>query len=228
MEAMVRFVGVILSLGLVLGLWGCATTETAPVAPPRAEPKVFYYVGAMDLALKNAPDAASSDVGRVTLNERVEQLQRSANWFQVRTADGRTGWANEKYLALRPVSDLYVRRWGLRLKASPADSAKGVARLRLNDRAKLLEQNSQGWAKVTVDRTQSTGWLELKNLSVDRVVVRRFRRARTGPAKPGEEEAPPEEAGPSLLGPTPAEAAPPPAKKAPARPKTRPEMFEPF
>lgn len=226
---MVRCVCLVLCLGLVLGAWGCATTETAKVAAPREEPKVFYYVGAMDLALKSAPDPNSSDVGRVTLNEKVEQLQRSANWFQVRTADGRTGWANEKYLTLRPVADLYVRRWGVNLKASPAGSAKSVTRTRINDRVKLLEKGSQGWARVTVDRTQSTGWLELKDLSVERVVVRRVRRAKAGPAKPGEEEAAAEEAAePSLLGPAPAQAAPPPAKKAPARPKTRPEMFDPF
>jgi SH3-like domain-containing protein len=228
---MVRFAYLILSLGWGLGIWGCATSEPARVAPPREEPKVFYYVNAMDLTLRSAPDPAASDTGRVALNAQVEQLQRKADWFQVRTSDGLEGWANERYLALRPVAELYVRRW-VRLKADPAGSSKTVARLRPNDRVNLLEQNSQGWARVSAERAKSTGWLELKYLSLDRVPVRRVRRTKASPAKPGEEEAVPSDAQvapePSILGPTPAQAAPPPAQKAPARPKTRPELFEPF
>jgi uncharacterized protein YgiM (DUF1202 family) len=178
----------------------------------------------MQLTLKSAPDPASSDAGQLSLNDRVERLQRQGSWFQVRSTDGRQGWANDRDLSLRPVSDLYARRWGLRLKASPSDAAKTLARLRTNDQVKVLETNNQGWARVTVARDQSTGWLPLKDLSLEKVAVRHYRRAKTSAGKAGE-EAPPAPAG---LGPSQAEAAPPPAKKAPARPKTRPDMFEPF
>lgn len=219
-----------LGLGLGLALWGCASGGGATPAPvTRVEQPVMYYVSAMQLTLKSAPDPASADAGQVSLNDRVERLERQGSWFKVRTADGREGWANDRDLSLRPVSDLYARRWGLSLKDSPSGAAKTVARLRTNDQVKVLETNNQGWARVTVARTRNTGWLEIKDLSPDKVVVRRYRKAKTAAGKPDEEaaveEAPP---APAVLGPGKAEAAPPPAKKAPGKPKTRPDMFEPF
>jgi SH3-like domain-containing protein len=219
----------IMGLGLVMGLWGCASGGGAPVATaPRVEQPVMYYVSAMQLTLKSSPDPASADAGQVSLNDRVERLERKGSWFQVRTADGRQGWANDRDLSLRPVSDLYARRWGLRLKASASDAAKTLARLRTNDQVKVLETNNQGWARVTVARTQNTGWLALKDLSTEKVAVRRYRRAKTAAGKAGEEAAPEGAPAATGLGPSKAEAAPPPAKKAPSRPKTRPDMFEPF
>jgi SH3-like domain-containing protein len=218
--------------GLGLGLWGCAAGETVRVEPPKVERPVYFYVGVMELDLKSAPDPASSNTSRVTLNERVEKLERGGSWFQVRTADGRTGWANERNLKLDPITDFYVKRWGVRLRKAP--QGKTITRLRLNDQVKLLEKDASGWARVTVARTQGSGWLELQYLSPERVVVRRVRRAKPGQAETTEateaEAAPePEKPGaPSGLGPGAAEAAPPPGETVPRRPKPRPEMFDPF
>lgn len=226
----------LLGMVLALAVWGCATA-TVPVAPPRPEIKSYFYIGMVELDLKSLPDPASSDAAKVSLNERVEMLERGpAGWMLVRTADGRQGWANEKFLKIDPVTDLYVRRWGLRLRATPDNRGKTVARLRANDQVKLLDLNPHGWAQVVVQRTQSTGWLELNNLSVDQVVVRvRKRRPATkeGAKEAASEEAAPEEAEaapakPGLLGPSPAEAAPPPEKKMPTQRKAKPGMFDPF
>ena len=225
---------------MVLALWGCATPEPVK-APPKMEIKSSFYVGALELTLKKAADPQSADAARLTLNEQVALVEKGpAGWLLVRAADGRQGWANEKYLKLRPLSDFYVRRWGTPLRATPEDRGKTIAKLRPNDQVRLLNRNAQGWAQVEVGRIQNTGWVELKNLSTEKVVVRR-RPATPGKAggkatapeaaeAPGEEPAPVEAAppAPSIIGPKPAEAAPPPAKKEPGRPKVRPEIFEPF
>jgi hypothetical protein len=227
---------------LALGVLGCATAEPVRVEAP-VERATYFYVAEMELSLKSSPEETGSDTAKVALNDRVQQLERRGSWFLVRTDDGRQGWANERNLALRPVSDLFVRRWGVRLRAAPGDKGKGVAQLRQNDKVQLLEKDPQGWAKVTVARTGNTGWLELRDLSTAQVVVR-VRRAKPGePEKaapaPGEAPAaaePPAEAAPApekpaaapLLAPKPAEAAPPPAKTAPAPRKAKPGMFEPF
>jgi len=220
-----------LSVVLGLGLWGCATGETAKVEAPPVERTTYYYVKAMNVSLKSAPNADSSDTGKANINEQVQVLKRSGGWFQVQAKDGSQGWINDRDLALQPVDEFYVRRWG-RLRSAPESRSKSVARLRVNDRVKLLEANPGGWARVTVDPTGNTGWIELDNLSTSKVAVRRYRRTSKGSAKTDEAEEGPaaaEKAPPGpALGPKAAEAAEPPAKKAPPKRKVRPEMFDAF
>ncbi|MFZ5451924.1 MAG: SH3 domain-containing protein [Thermodesulfobacteriota bacterium] len=219
------------SLGLVL--CSCGGAPTPAPSPPAQAVETYYYLGTMELQLKSQPDPSSADVALVKLNERLQSLKRQGSWFLVRTAAGKEGWANERYLKLNPISDFYVRRWGLRLREAPQSRAKTVDRLRLNDQVKLLEQNNEGWARITNSRSQKTGWLEMQYLSTDKTVVRR-RYRKPGKAEPGTPDAgePPEEAEPAapapggVLSPAPAQAAPPP--KAPTHRKQRPELFEPF
>ncbi len=220
---------------MVLGLLGCASGQADRVAAPRGETKVYFYVGAEEMKLKSSPDYDSADAGTVKLNERVEKLERGqAGWFLVRTQDGRQGWISEKYLEVDPVSEFFVRRWGVLLRHEPKEQSRAISRLRTNDQVKLLEQTPRGWAKVAVARTQETGWLEMGDLSVERVVIRRVRQRPAAAAKgKAEEAAPPEETGmppspPELLGPSPAQAAPPPVKKPSSAPKAQPEKYEPF
>ncbi len=229
------FKRLLILMPLVLGLWGCATAEPVKVETAPVERATFFYVGAMELPLKSAPEPGSSTTATVSLNERVQQLERRGSWFQVRAEDGRQGWANDRDLNLNPQKDLYVRRWGVSLKSEPQGSSKSLARLRANDQVTLQDKNTQGWAKITVARTGNTGWLELKNLSLSKVAVRRVTRPKSGTAAPGTEEAagpevatPP--APPSGLAPKAATAAPAPPKPAPgtAPRKAKPGMFEPF
>jgi SH3-like domain-containing protein len=222
---------------LVLGVFGCAATEPVRVEAPVVERATFFYVAKVELSLKSAPEDAASDAATVALNDRVQQLERRGSWFLVRTDDGRQGWANDRDLGLRPVSELFVRRWGVRLRTAQGEKSKIVSRLRQNDRVQLVDKDPQGWAKVTVARTGETGWLEMRDLSTDQVVVR-VRRAKPGEAGPAAAEAaemPPEAApAPETAAPAPAtppkaaEAAPPPAKTAPATRRAKPGMFEPF
>jgi uncharacterized protein YgiM (DUF1202 family) len=227
----------VLCMVLGLGLWGCATAETARVEAPPVERPTSYYVGAMEVSLKSAPNPDSSDTGKVTINQQVKTVKRSGAWFLVQANDGSQGWVNDRDLALQPVADFYVRRWG-RLRSAPQSGSKSIARIRVNDRVKLLETNPGGWARVTVDRTGNTGWVELDNLSTSKVAVRRYRRPSKGAAKTGEAEEAPAAAGapppadqpPAApgLGPKPAEAAEKPAKKPAPQRKVRPEMFDAF
>ncbi|RLA89967.1 MAG: hypothetical protein DRG58_03585 [Deltaproteobacteria bacterium] len=225
---------------LVVVLGGCATATPTPVAAP-VERALYYYVGAKELDLRQDPNPQSDVTATVTLNERVEKTdQSSEGWFKVVTADGRSGWASEKYFKLDEVTDFYVNRWGRRLRTTPNVKAQAVTKLRLNDQVKLLDPHpQQGWVRVQVQRDQSQGWLELRDLSLDRVVVRRtIRRAAPAGSTKGEaeteaaskaleEEAPAE---PSTFAPAPAQAAPPSTgpKATPTGRKVRPEMFEPF
>lgn len=233
----------IILLILGLGFCGCATSGgPATVAPPPTEYKSYFYVGAIEMALKSNPEASAPDSSRLTLNERVEMVEKgSAGWMLVRSADGQQGWANERDLKLSPISQLYVRRWGVRLKASPDAGSKSVTRLRANDTVKLLDETPSQWAHISVDRTQAAGYVELRNLSVDRVTIRYRKSTRSTAAKPGQEPAKEEAeaeaeaeaaeeapASTSVIGPAKAEAAPPPAEKAPAHRKAKPGMFDPF
>ncbi len=227
---------------LALSFFGCATAEPVRVEAPVVERATYFYVAAMELSLKSSPEGTGGDAAKVGLNDRVQQVERRGSWFLVRTADGRQGWANDRDVSLRPVSDLFVRRWGARLQAAPGEKGKTVNRLRQNDRVQLVDKDPQGWAKVTVARTGDTGWLELGDLSTAQVVVR-TRRSKPGepaaappatetpePAATPAEAAPaPQQAVPSSgLGPKAAEAAPPPAKTTPGPRKAKPGMFEPF
>jgi len=231
MDRLTRLV-ILLSLGL--GLWGCATAEPVKVSTAPVERATFFYVGAMELPLKSAPEPGSSTAATLNLNDRVQQMERRGSWFLVRSEDGRQGWANDRDLDLRPVTELYVRRWGAALKSEPQGSSKSLARLRANDQVTLVEKRPQGWAKITVARTGASGWLELKDLSLSKVAVRRVIR-RSGSGAPAAEEpaaATPETpaAAPGVLEPKAAEAAPPPPKPAPstAPRKAKPGMFEPL
>jgi uncharacterized protein YgiM (DUF1202 family) len=223
-------------LMVVLGLWGCASGSAEHVAVPIEPIKVYFYVGTQDAHLKSSPDYGSADAGTLILNEQVEKVKRGeAGWFLVSTQDGRQGWINEKYLRINPVSEFFVRRWGVRLRNEPQEHGTIISKLRTNDQVKLIERTPQGWAKITVAKTQQIGWLKMADLSVEPVVIRPVRRkpaaaAQEKAGKAGEAaDLEPIEAPPSLsLTPPPAEAAPPPVKKPSPAPKARPEMFEPF
>jgi SH3-like domain-containing protein len=212
-----------------LAVGGCAGAGST-AAPSRPEIQTYYYVGVLELTLRATPDPAGAPGARVRLNERVQSLQRRGSWFLVRTAGGQEGWASDRDLNLEPVSQLYVRRWDVRLRQAPDDGAATRERLRANDQVKALEQNSQGWVRATVARTGSTGWLRAQDLSLERVATPRPVKRRSPP--------PPAPAALPGVTPSPAEAAPPPpaaVAPSPAPPaphhgpgKAKPEMFEPF
>ena len=203
-----RFVLVAIGMVLSFGLWGCATKEVAPPPPPAVSQKLpnYYYVASAELNLKEAPEDSAKDKSVVRLNEKVEEVGRSGGWFQVSTADGRSGWASSKYLVVRPVTSLYVSKKGICLRAAPDEKSKAVCNLQVNDLVKIMDPRPQNWVEVSVERTKSKGWLEVKNLSKDPLVVSKRspkRKKQSKGTKKGEEEAPKDKMAPATESPAP-------------------------
>jgi SH3-like domain-containing protein len=202
-----RFALVVIGMALIFGLWGCATVEVAQPPPPAPRQKLptYYYVGAIELQLKEAPDNSAKDKVLVRLNEKVEKVEGSGGWFQVSTADGRSGWASSKYFELKPVTNLYVSNKGIYLRAAPDEKSKEVCKLQVNDLIKIMDPRPQNWVEVSVERTKSKGWLEVKNLSKDPMAVSKRTLKRKEPAKSnkGEAEASKDEAAPAAGSPVP-------------------------
>ncbi|MFP3867606.1 MAG: SH3 domain-containing protein [Desulfobacteraceae bacterium] len=219
---------------LVLMVWGCTMSAPAVIRAPVKRP-LYYYVGAMEVPLRGNPDPQSKVTAQVTLNERVEKLDQSPNgWFKVVTSDRRFGWASERYFKVDPVTEFYVIRSDSCLRSSPNEKARAVANLRLNDQVQLSTPHPrQGWVQVQVQRNHSQGWMELKDLSLDQVEIRRrTRRPPAGRVVQSKEEAADSAkeapSSPPALAPTPAQAAPSPAENGQPVRKARPERFDRF
>ena len=198
---MSRYGSLAFLITLALAISSCASTEVAKPPPPAPRPEIrtYYYVGAVELDLKAKPGEDSADKAKVRLNERVEKTETSQEgWFLVNTADGRSGWASSRYFELRPITDLYVAKWGLYLRSAPDAKSQKVSKLRKNYQVKILDPRPQNWVQVTVSRTHKKGWVEVKYLSKTKVATRHRRRARQKPKKEEGEEAPPEKPAPPV------------------------------
>lgn len=202
---MSRYGSLAFLVALALAISSCASTEVAKPPPPAPRPEIrtYYYVGAVELDLKAQPGEKSADKGKVRLNERVEKTEISKEgWFLVSTTDGRSGWASSRYFKLRPVTDLYIAKWGIYLRSNPDAKSKSLGKLRKNDQVKILDPRPQNWVEIMVPRTSKRGWVEVKNLSVTKVATR-HRRRRHKPKKEAEEEAPKEKPAPVKAAPRP-------------------------
>jgi uncharacterized protein YgiM (DUF1202 family) len=204
---MFRYGSLALFMVLAWGFSGCAPTEVAKPAPPPPPEviKTYYYVGAIELDLKASPGEDSADKATVRLNEKVEKTETSKEgWFLVTTADGRSGWASSRHFELRPITDLYVAKWGVSLRSAPDARSKAVCKLRKNDQVKILDPRPQNWVEVAVGRAKSQGWVEVKNLSRTVVATRRHRQKVKEKSTPeADAEAPKEKTAPGKVAPQP-------------------------
>lgn len=182
---MKRFLVVAMGIALNFWVWGCATPEVSRTPLPAVSQKMpnHYYVASPELNLKEAPDNSAKDKNVVRLNEKLEEIQMIGGWFQVSTADGRSGWASSKYLAIKPVTSLYISKNGLCLRAAPDEKSREVCKLRVNDLVKITDPQPQNWVEVSVERTKSKGWLEVKNLSKDPLVIAKRATKRRGQSR---------------------------------------------
>ena len=170
----------LVAIGMVLSFWvyGCATVEVAKPPPPAPRQKLptYYYVGVSELNLKETPDKGGKDKALVRLNEKVEKSDgASGGWFMVSTDDGRSGWAISKDLELKPVTNLFVSKKGISLRAAPDGKSEEVCKLQVNDQVKILDPRPQNWVQVSVERTKAKGWLEVKNLAKNPVAFSRYK-----------------------------------------------------
>jgi uncharacterized protein YgiM (DUF1202 family) len=190
---MFRYYMVAIGIALSFGVYGCATIEVAKPPPPAPRQKIptYYYVGVSELNLKETPDKGGKDKALVRLNEKVEKEEgASGGWFMVRTSDGRSGWASSKDLELKPVTNLYVSKKGICLRAAPDDKSKEVSKLQVNDLVKILDPRPQNWVEVSVERTKTKGWLEVKNLAKGPVPLPGYKKRSGKVKKKDQEEAP--------------------------------------
>ena len=204
---MFRYGSLALLMALALALSSCAEVEVAKPPPPtpRQTLPTYYYVGAIELDLKVSPDEDSDDKAIVRLNEKVEKMESGkGGWFLVTTADGRSGWASSRYFELKPVTELYVSKWGLSLRSAPDAKSKAVCKLQKNYKVNILDPRPQNWVEVMVERTKSKGWLEVKNLSRTVVADQGRKKGKDKSTKDAGEEAPKDK-------PVPPEAAPQPS-----------------
>ena len=203
---MFKYGSLALSIALALTISSCATPEVAKPPPPAPRViRTYYYVGAVELSLKAQPGEHSADKAVVRLNEKVEKTETSKEgWFLVNTADGRSGWASSRYFKLRPVTDLFIAKWGLRLRRAPNAGSKSLGKLRKNDQVQILNPHPRDWVEIMVPRLGKKGWVEVKYLSTTKVATRHRRRIRHKHKKEAVEEAPPEKPAPVKPAPRPA------------------------
>jgi hypothetical protein len=89
-------------------LAGCKTAAPPPPAPapvvpvteaePAPPPQEYLRVTGSRLNVREQPTTSAAAVARVKKGERLEVLGRDGEWFQVRVADGATGWVHGKYV----------------------------------------------------------------------------------------------------------------------------------
>lgn len=103
-----RLPSVLIAVSVSFGLAGCKTAAPPPPpvpvpVVPAAEakptpPQEYVRVTGSRLNVREQPATSAAAVGRVKKGERLAVLGRDGEWFQVRLADGATGWVHGKYV----------------------------------------------------------------------------------------------------------------------------------
>ena len=103
-----RLPSVLIAVSVSFGLAGCKTAAPPPPpvpvpVVPAAEakptpPQEYVRVTGSRLNVREQPATSAAAVARVKKGERLAVLGRDGEWFQVRLADGATGWVHGKYV----------------------------------------------------------------------------------------------------------------------------------
>jgi len=104
---------------VALAAGGCSS---APPEPPRRE---IAYVRGAAVPLRDQLGPSSASIGSLNNGDEVEVLATRPRWAQVRTAAGRTGWVQSRFLADAAVRERF-RALAARSAALPS---QGVALL---------------------------------------------------------------------------------------------------
>jgi hypothetical protein len=98
----------LIAVSVFFGLAGCKTAAPPPPpvpvpVVPAAEakptpPQEYVRVTGSRLNVREQPATSAAPVARVKKGERLAVLGRDGEWFQVRLADGATGWVHGKYV----------------------------------------------------------------------------------------------------------------------------------
>ena len=118
-SCLARFPLAVLALCSGLAAAGCSRE------PPPPPPPDVAYVQGLEVPLLDQLGPGSAAIGSMNNGEEVEVLGTRPRWTQVRTADGRTGWMQSRFLADSSVRDRFR---ALALQSAPLPS-QGTVRL---------------------------------------------------------------------------------------------------
>jgi len=103
-----RLPSVLIAVSVFFGLAGCKTAAPPPPPVPipvvpaveakPTPPQEYVRVTGSRLNVREQPATSAAAVARVKKGERLAVLGRDGEWFQVRLADGATGWVHGKYV----------------------------------------------------------------------------------------------------------------------------------
>ncbi len=98
------------------------------------------YTNISDIALYKDADYASKAAGTVKLNTKLTITEEKDQWYNVRTAEGLSGWI-EKYFVTVPAEKYVANNTQnkINVRTSPTTSSKAVGQLNPGDRVKYID-----------------------------------------------------------------------------------------
>lgn len=161
--------------------------DKKPVTAVKTEAKgTVYYVTASTLNIRKSASTSAAVVTSVKKNDKVTVSKLSGKWASLKTASGKSGWANTSYLTkkapvkkdpveeAKPAEDstepdvdsgvYYVTANGLNIRKDANTTANVLTTVKKNDEVTLLEVNDDNWGKV-LTTAGIVGWASMKYLT---------------------------------------------------------------
>lgn len=134
--------------------------------PSFAEAATHVEVAVDQLNIRSVPGTTTQIVGTVTKATRLPILQEQKEWTQVKLANGKTGWINNKYVKMIEVPQIkYVKSNVdmLNVRAEPNATAQILQIIDKN--GVFLQVKKQGdWAQIKLSDKVS-GWVNVRFLT---------------------------------------------------------------
>ncbi|MEO1451156.1 MAG: hypothetical protein AAFV07_16620 [Bacteroidota bacterium] len=155
---------------LLLPLKSQAQDEVYYGDVPEGETSVCAFAS---IGLHEAPGRSSRRLGVIVFAEELEHLGRDAfvrgensGYLQVRTRDGKTGWANERYLVKNGGVVVLLER--SRVYKRPGTYSSATNNYFEAGTIGILSDFQDNWVKLTSEHKDVIGWVEgYDKLSVD-------------------------------------------------------------
>ena len=148
-------------------------------SPPPPKPE-FSYVTPIVTYLRECPRPDCKEVAEVHKGEQVEVLEKQeGGWQMVRgLPSNKQGWIRSELLGPTPIvtENYYITANDVPLRDGPSPDSPVIKKLQQGDRVKKVDQNAQGWWRITVEIDNSLGWVPASMVSES------FEKPRTEPA----------------------------------------------
>lgn len=134
--------------------------------PSFAEAATHVEVAVDQLNIRSTPGTTTQIVGTVTKATRLPILQAQKEWTQVKLANGKTGWINNKYVKMIEVPQIkYVKSTVdmLNVRAEPNTAAQILQIIDKN--GVFLQMKKQGdWVQLRLS-DKANGWVNARYLT---------------------------------------------------------------